>query len=856
MLFILFILLSLLVTVHLPVIDGNRIIVPLRRETGSFNSHTLNQATNANNGDSKRKLLDFSDGTTKSTPFFPMDLHFGLIYLGTPLQEFRVVLDTGSWDLWVYSNSSANINTRDYNKYQYYDRTKSTTYQQPSPNTWNGVSFVDGTNAYGILATDNGQIGGWNVMNITFGEATTYNSGTKWKSGNLGLGFFTSHGKPNFLQLLSSQGVIERQAFSFYFNSYDVGDWNSQFIVGEPESSYAPHGYTVAPLPFVNQWWIPFSSLKINGDDLNVCAVSCHAFIDSGNPFLGIPEPFFTNYFVIPIMSARPDCHPLYVQNVQYLWCENINNYTGLPSLSMTIGGIDIQIKPWDYVNSDGGLALKANSYQTSNIAITVGPILLKAHYTVFDIQAQTVSIAKPDPLTGFYPHINPPTPSTPPPINMSSIITSVSVSTVTGAFVAGRTKKIPVSPNNGDGNSPQIIQFSNPTSMAVDPIRNFLYVIEDDFLRRINLNDNSSSTICGSEFNFIQPGIIPGFCKNYRQKPEGTIKFAGSQIVLDSTRNLLYIVNDAQRVVGKFDLNMNPPYLYRIFAANFGACSYVGNNSVSVQITASTLICRPSYLAINEAKNELYIADYGYGGVWKIDLNTNTLSTLIYGSSSPLNSTGEILAGTNIRNIFYFQGSNQLLVGEAPSYNTKIATFYFDTSYYNHSYKLALPIPASYWSALNDNELIYFSQQNDHTINLVSMNNSLINRVVGGTSWPGSEPATTSLGGNSFTSCYLHHVTGMVYNNIDNWIYVSDLWMHRIARIHLINPICEWVGGGLNTGKGIQNGDKSVTLMDTPDFISINPVDKHLFVCEFGQSAVSIKIRKVNRLTGEVGPY
>lgn len=96
-------------------------------------------------------------------------LYFCNVTLGTPGQALRLVLDTGSSDLWCNaanstlcsdSNDSCNISGS-------YDPSSSSTYAYVSSDF--NISYADGTGAVGDYATDILHIGGSTLRNLQFG---------------------------------------------------------------------------------------------------------------------------------------------------------------------------------------------------------------------------------------------------------------------------------------------------------------------------------------------------------------------------------------------------------------------------------------------------------------------------------------------------------------------------------------------------------------------------------------------------------------------------------------------------------------------------------------------------------------
>lgn len=107
-------------------------------------------------------------------------LYFCNVTLGTPNQSLRLVIDTGSSDLWCNAaNSTLCSSPRNPCSVSgSYDPTLSSTYAYTSSDF--NISYADGTGATGAYVTDNLQIGGATLEHFQFGVG--YSSSSPGKS--------------------------------------------------------------------------------------------------------------------------------------------------------------------------------------------------------------------------------------------------------------------------------------------------------------------------------------------------------------------------------------------------------------------------------------------------------------------------------------------------------------------------------------------------------------------------------------------------------------------------------------------------------------------------------------------------
>jgi hypothetical protein len=129
-------------------------------------------------------------GNVGSDDFQTDSLYLSPVSIGTPAQILYLDFDTGSSDLWVWSNElPTNIKNQakaPYNKI--FDATKSSTFKTTAGATWK-IGYGDGSNASGDVGTDNISLGGLTVTGQSIERAkqmsTSFVSGAG--SGLLGL---------------------------------------------------------------------------------------------------------------------------------------------------------------------------------------------------------------------------------------------------------------------------------------------------------------------------------------------------------------------------------------------------------------------------------------------------------------------------------------------------------------------------------------------------------------------------------------------------------------------------------------------------------------------------------------------
>ncbi|CAK7301266.1 NAPSA [Vulpes lagopus] len=268
--------------------------------------------------------------------------YYGEIGLGTPPQNFSVIFDTGSSNLWVPSIRCHFFSLPCWFHHRY--NSKASSSFQP-----NGTKFAIqyGTGRLdGILSEDKLTIGGVKSASVIFGEAL-------WEpslvftlahfDGILGLGFpiLAVGGVQPPLDLLVDQGLLDKPVFSFYLNSVKVGT------------------------------------------GLILCAQGCAAILDTGTSLITGPTE------EIQALNAAIGGFSLLLG--EYLiQCSEIPT---LPPISFLLGGVWFNLTAQDYVIqiARGGVRLCLSGFQALDIPPPTGPlwilgdVFLGAHVAVFD---------------------------------------------------------------------------------------------------------------------------------------------------------------------------------------------------------------------------------------------------------------------------------------------------------------------------------------------------------------------------------------------------------------------------------------------------------------------------------------
>ncbi|KAJ1121258.1 hypothetical protein NDU88_009371 [Pleurodeles waltl] len=301
--------------------------------------------------------------------------YYGTISIGTPPQEFNVIFDSGSSNLWVpsvYCSSSACSNHNKFNP------SSSSTFQSTSTS----LSIGYGTGSMtGVLGYDTVQVGGLTVTDQVFGLAYTeadFFSQMQF-DGILGLAFpsLSEDGATPVFDNMWSQGLLSADLFSVYLSPN--GASGSVVIFGGYESSYYTGTLNWVPLSSETYWQITLESISMNGNVI-ACNGGCQAIVDTGTSLIAGLSPGISN--IQSAIGASQNSYGEYVVNC--------NSISSLPDIIFTINGVQYPVPATAYINQN---SCSSNFQDTTGVWI-LGDVFIREYYVVFDRAANYIGLA------------------------------------------------------------------------------------------------------------------------------------------------------------------------------------------------------------------------------------------------------------------------------------------------------------------------------------------------------------------------------------------------------------------------------------------------------------------------------
>lgn len=324
--------------------------------------------------------------------------------MGNPAQDFNVIFDTGSSNLWVTSagcDDSCGTHAR-------YDSAASSTY------TANGTLFkVEyGSGACtGYLSTDTLGWGGLTLTEQTFAEVTDASgfgrlygfSMLERFDGILGLGFdalavcdfpyqFSCVETP-FHRLMNA-GMLDAPVFSFYLGTLKnenplIMGYDGELLLGGTDPKYYTGEINYVPLKSATYWEIEMDAFSVQGGGDVTTPDTRTAIVDSGTSLLVGPQSA-----VDAIIANCSTCRTNFEGEIM-VSCDEV-----LPDLTVRLGGIDYVLNGPDYVLDDEGtclMLLMSINLEGTGVDWILGDVFMRKYYSTFDYQNQRVGFAPAD---------------------------------------------------------------------------------------------------------------------------------------------------------------------------------------------------------------------------------------------------------------------------------------------------------------------------------------------------------------------------------------------------------------------------------------------------------------------------
>ncbi|XP_061662582.1 nothepsin [Syngnathoides biaculeatus] len=332
-------------------------------------------------GRTSEKLYNFMDAQ-----------YFGQISLGSPEQNFSVVFDTGSADLWVPSTYCVSQACAVHNRFRAFE---SSSYRHDGRTF--GIHYGSG-HLLGVMARDTLKMSGVSVPNQEFGESV-YEPGSAFVTarfdGVLGMAYPSLAeilGNPVFDNMMASDS-LDRPVFSFYLSRRTGGgrDADGELLLGGADEALYKGPVTWLPVTAKGYWQIRVDGVSVQGMK-SFCPSSCQAIVDTGTSLIAGPTDHILR--LQQLIGATPTGIGEF-----FIDCARLSS---LPHVTFVLGGADFTLTADQYVRKEmlGDRELCLSGFQAVDIVTPQGPlwilgdVFLTEYYSIFDRGNDRVGLA------------------------------------------------------------------------------------------------------------------------------------------------------------------------------------------------------------------------------------------------------------------------------------------------------------------------------------------------------------------------------------------------------------------------------------------------------------------------------
>ncbi|XP_025728411.1 chymosin-like [Callorhinus ursinus] len=306
--------------------------------------------------------------------------YFGKIYIGTPPQEFTVVFDTGSSDLWVPSVYCKSYACQNHHRF---DPAKSSTFQ----NLNKALSIQYGTGSMqGFLGVDTVTVSNIVDSQQTVGLSTQEPGNVFTYSefdGILGLAYpslASEYSVPVFDNMMQKH-LVAQDLFSVYLSRNGQG---SMLTLGAIDPPYYTGSLHWVPVTVQEYWQFSVDRVTVNGVVV-ACDGGCQAILDTGTSMLVGPSSDILN--IQTAIGATQDQYGEFDID-----CRSLSS---MPEVVFEIHGQKYPLPPSAYTSTDMGFCTSGFQGEGDSQLWILGDVFIREYYSVFDRVNNRLGLAK-----------------------------------------------------------------------------------------------------------------------------------------------------------------------------------------------------------------------------------------------------------------------------------------------------------------------------------------------------------------------------------------------------------------------------------------------------------------------------
>ncbi|XP_042991015.1 cyprosin-like isoform X2 [Carya illinoinensis] len=261
--------------------------------------------------------------------------YFGQIGIGTPPQNFTVIFDTGSSNLWVPSSKCLfSVACYFHSRYR---SSRSRTYKKNGKSC--EIKYGSGSIA-GFFSQDSVKVAGLIVkdqvsysflfMSLSGSFLETafsygcYNVSLVIVRPSFGLGFqeiSVGNAVPAWYNMVQ-QGHVKEEVFSFWLNQDPDAKEGGELVFGGVDPKHFKGDHTYVPVTKKGYWQFEIGDFLLGGHSTGVCEGGCAAIVDSGTSLLVGPTPIVTeiNHAIGAQGIVSAECKQVVTQYGDSIW--------------------------------------------------------------------------------------------------------------------------------------------------------------------------------------------------------------------------------------------------------------------------------------------------------------------------------------------------------------------------------------------------------------------------------------------------------------------------------------------------------------------------------------------------------